>query len=318
MPMVTLATDDMSGRALCYYRWAWGHGHPVGSAARHLLKHVAARASSGLSRTLGSRAGRSFGILLYHRIVEQVPGVSSPPFNVPPSRFRAQLEGLLDRGYRFWPLARAIRQHAAAEPFPPKTVVLTFDDGYENVCTKAWPILRELNVPATVFLATAFLGGDDPFPFDDWALRHRRHMPGEAFRPMTVEQCRELRRSGLIELAAHTHTHRDFRNQPEALRRDLQTCVDYLRRVLDLDQIAFAFPYGKPSLGYASRDLVDAARVAGVTCALTTEDILVDPLADPFTWGRFNVYDFDTSATIAARLAGWYSWAPKLGALAGS
>jgi hypothetical protein len=58
--------------------------------------------------------------------------------------------------------------------------------------------------------------------------------------------------------------------------------------------------------------LVAAARQTGVLCALTTESVLVDPDSDPFQWGRFNAFPWDTSATLAAKVEGWYSWAPKL------
>jgi glycosyltransferase involved in cell wall biosynthesis/peptidoglycan/xylan/chitin deacetylase (PgdA/CDA1 family) len=295
---------------------AWLDRARVARAARRLVKHAAAGASAGLHRALGSRAGDSLGILLYHSIAEEVPGVPLAPYNVPPARFRAQLQGLRERGYQFWPLGRALEQHAAGRPFLPKTVVLTFDDGYASVFTQAWPVLRALNIPATVFLATAFLDRDQPFPFDDWGVTHQDRVPGEALRPMTTAQCRELARSGLIELGAHTHTHQDFRHRADDFDLDLRTCVDLLRRRFDLDDIAFAFPYGKPSLGYADRDLVEAARRVGVTCGLTTEDVVVPPHADPFAWGRFNVYAFDTAATVAAKLAGWYSWAPTLQVLA--
>ena len=282
---------------------------------RHLVKRAAAQAGAGLNRVLGSRSQDSIGILLYHGIAEEVPGVPRPLYNVRPARFRAQLVGLLELGYVFWPLARALRQHAAAEPFPPKTIVLTFDDGFESVFTNAWPILRELNISSTVFLATAFLDSSDPFPFDDWGVRHHHDVPRTALRPMTTEQCAELQASGLVELAAHTHTHQDFRGRAAEFQQDLVRCVRCLRERFALDGVAFSFPYGKPSLGYVDRELVGAAKRAGVTCGLTTEDVVVDRMTDPFGWGRFNVYGFDTGSTIAAKLAGWYSWIPQAATL---
>jgi glycosyltransferase involved in cell wall biosynthesis len=49
-----------------------------------------------------------------------------------------------------------------------------------------------------------------------------------------------------------------------------------------------------------------------VICGLTTDCALVDPRSDPFEWGRFNAFDWDTSTTLAAKLDGWYTWAAKL------
>jgi peptidoglycan/xylan/chitin deacetylase (PgdA/CDA1 family) len=189
--------------------------------------------------------------------------------------------------------------------------VVTFDDGYQNVFTQAWPVLRDLRVPATIFVNTAFLDSAAPFPFDKWGLTHRHDAPPDAYLPLTAAQCREMHASGLIDLGAHTHTHQDFRGRPDAFQRDLQTCVELIRESFGIRDATFAFPFGRRRSGYVSDELVAAARQTGVTCGLTTEAELVDPTSDPFSWGRFNVYEFDTGATLAAKLQGWYGWAPR-------
>jgi len=76
--------------------------------------------------------------------------------------------------------------------------------------------------------------------------------------------------------------------------------------------LPFAFPFGSPALGFAGGALMQAARETCVVCGLTTESVLIDLRSDPLQWGRFNVFAWDTSATLAAKLAGWYSWATKL------
>ncbi|MDA1016271.1 MAG: polysaccharide deacetylase family protein, partial [Planctomycetota bacterium] len=119
-------------------------------------------------RMVGPRVGGQFGILLYHRIADEVSAVERPSINVPPRQFERQIRGLVQAGFVFWPLSRVLENAARGECVPPYVVVLTFDDGFEGVYLNAWPVLRELNVPATVFLATAYLGSEQPFPFDHW------------------------------------------------------------------------------------------------------------------------------------------------------
>jgi peptidoglycan/xylan/chitin deacetylase (PgdA/CDA1 family) len=284
----------------------------IGEHFRDLGKRLAGRASVGLSSLLGSRAGASLGILVYHRVAAAVPGVPRPALNVTPARFRGQLAGLRARGFQFWPLLRVLEHRARGVPIPPRTVVVTFDDGFASVCTGAWPVLQELHVPATVFVNTAYLDSGEPFPFDDWGKAQRQRVPAEAYRPLSTAQAREMARSGLVELGAHTHTHADFRGRPEEFRQDLQTCVEVLRQRFGLAEVTFAFPFGRRSLGYVSDALLEAARQTGVLCALTTEAVLVEPGSDPFGWGRFNAYDWDSGATLAAKLGGWYGWAPRL------
>ncbi len=275
-------------------------------------KSAAGRAGAGINRVWRRPSAPQLGILVYHRIAPHVPGLPKPTMNVPPARFEAQLAGLLNEGWEVWPLQKVLQRRAAGRPLPPRTVVITFDDAYESVYRYAWPVLHRFQAPATAFVATAYLDSPRPFPFDHWGSTYCESLPGEAYRLLTSEQCREMAASGLMEIGAHTHTHRDFRGQPEVFRRDLQQSVDLLREWFGKDAVTFAFPYGRAHLGYTSPELMEAARATGVLCALTTEAQPVEVASDPFGWPRFNVYQWDTAATLAGKFAGWYSWAPRL------
>ncbi len=252
------------------------------------------------------RTGAGFGILTYHRISPAVPGHPAPTCNVTPSNFRAQLEGLLARGYEPWPLRTALEWAAGGRAVPARAFVVTFDDGYENVYRHAWPVLREWNIPATVFLATAYLGSAEPFPFDDWAGAGTA--PPETWRPLTWGQCAEMQAGGLIELGSHTHTHQVFRDQPGALAADLAASAAALREGFGLTDATFAFPFG-----FHDPEMVAVVRAAGLRCALTTAMDIVRPGADPFAWGRFNVEDHDTPGALCAYLSGWYALFRRLG-----
>lgn len=277
-----------------------------------LGKRLAGLTGAGLHSLLGSRVGGSLGMLLYHRVAEPVPELPKPQFNVSPEQFRKQITGLADSGFRFRPLREVLRCRNLGEPVSPQTVVLTFDDVYRSVYLNAWPVLRELNIPATMFISTAYLDCDEPFPFDPWGTAYRETAPPDTYAPLTSAQCREMAESGLIELGSHTHTHGDFRGRPERFRWEVQTSLEILQTSFGAEDIPFAFPYGRVGSGHAGDDLVEAARESGVTCALTTECDPVDLQSDPFCWGRFNAYDWDTAGTLAAKLQGWYGWAPKL------
>lgn len=249
---------------------------------------------------------------MYHRVTEAVPSVTSPTINVSPAQFRRQIEGLLDRGFVIWPLHRLLRTIEQGKQVPPYVTALTFDDGFEGVYHHVWPVLQELRVTATIFLATAYLGSNAPFPFDHWGRKHTDAVPPSTYRPLTIEHCRQMLASGAIDVGAHTHTHEDYRSRVEDFRRDLEMNVDFLRREFGTTDVTFAFPYGTPRLGFASDALVEAAKATGVCCSLTTESATIGRDQSPFTWGRFNAFPWDTGATLAAKLNGWYSWAPRL------
>lgn len=258
-------------------------------------------------RALGSRHVDAFGILMYHRVTARTVGIPTPTYNVTPQRFHAQLNGLLARGYHAWPLRRVIECNQTGNPIPPKTFVVTFDDGYENNYQDAWPILRDLRIPATIFVATAYLDSDDPFPCDDWTAAGSSRVPASSWRPLTTAQCAEMYADGLIDFGTHSHTHGDFRGRPQRLYEELRTSVDLLRSQFGMKDATFAFPYGTKRLGYSGPVLAGAAKLAGVLCSLTTEEDLVPSHSNPFDWGRFTVSESDNGATLATKLDGWYS-----------
>ena len=268
--------------------------------------------AAALYTTLGSRAGERVGILMYHRVARRVPGLPAPSHNVEPARFREQIEGLLSRGFTIWPLRRFLDHYESGDRVPPKTIALTFDDGFQTVYTAAFPVLKEFGVPASLFVNTAYLDSDEPFPFDGWGMAVRGRAPEASCLPLATGQCREMAASGLVEIGAHTHTHEDFRGRPNAFRSDLQRSIDIVQERFAPQEMTFAFPYGGTHNGFAGDELVEEARRSRIVCGLTTESALVNPHSDPLRWGRFNVFPWDTSRTLAGKLSGWYGWAPRL------
>jgi peptidoglycan/xylan/chitin deacetylase (PgdA/CDA1 family) len=247
------------------------------------------------------------GILMYHRIAPPLDGRSLlPPWTVSPQQFRAQLDGLLAAGYQVWPLRNVLAHHARRQPFPPRVVALSFDDGYENFFTHAWPILRELSVPATVFLATAYLDGTGPMPFCSPGSNGCGERGAMLYRPLSLAQCAELLAAGQVDLGTHGHVHGDFRGRPDQFREDLLRSLACLRARLGVTGAGYAFPFG-----FFDPPMVAAARQAGVPYALTCTSELVRPGSNCFAWGRFAVEQSDTAATLAGKLSGWYELARR-------
>jgi peptidoglycan/xylan/chitin deacetylase (PgdA/CDA1 family) len=249
---------------------------------------------------------------MYHSVSPREPGLPARPYNVTPDTFRKQLLGLLKSGHRFVKLSEVLAAHRDGVLLP-RTVVLTFDDVYESVYRHAFPIMKELRVPGAAFLSTAFVGSLDPFPFDEWAQAHQSHIPPQEFRPLNWAQCHEMQESGCFEFGAHTHSHLDFRGKTASFREDLVKSIEILRNQFQLQTVPFAFPFGATGQGYAGGELRLAAEAAGATCALTTDGELINPATDdPYAWGRLAVFEWDTSATLSAKLANWYCLARRL------
>lgn len=123
--------------------------------------------------SLASPAGRRgrLSILIYHRVLD-APDPLRPGDPDAPT-FRWQME-LLARHFNVLPLREAaLRLRDGTLPARPACV--TFDDGYADNCTTALPILREVGVPATFFIATAYLDGGRMF--NDTLIEVARGLP---------------------------------------------------------------------------------------------------------------------------------------------
>jgi peptidoglycan/xylan/chitin deacetylase (PgdA/CDA1 family) len=262
----------------------------------------AQRVAVGLQAVARRGLGDGFSILTYHRVTDRPAAGESPTVNVTPNRLRSQLEGLLSRGFEAWSLRKAIAAWQNSELIPGNVFVVTFDDGYENNLLHAVPILNELRVPATIFLATAYLDSSRPFPFDNWSCAGSAKVPDTSWRPLTTTQCHTLMENELIELAAHTHTHDAFAGRTAEFRVDMELSLEILDKRFGIRSPTFSFPFG-----LTTPELIAAARDLGVACALSTRAERVGAALDPFHWGRFTASDLDTAATLSAKLQGWYT-----------
>lgn len=120
------------------------------------------------------RPRRAPVILMYHRIA--TPGRDPWALSVSPERFRDQLSALQARRtpLSMTALVDALERGEATDD----AVALTFDDGYVDNLTAAKPLLEAVDMPATIYLATGWIGGSLPFWWDE--------LEAMVFRPESV------------------------------------------------------------------------------------------------------------------------------------
>jgi peptidoglycan/xylan/chitin deacetylase (PgdA/CDA1 family) len=129
---------------------------------------LAATGAAGAWARFSPDRGR-LTILAYHRILD-MGDEDAFPFDpelvsATPGDFRWQMEEVLRAGspITFARLAEALD---GGTPLPSRPIIVTFDDGYHDNFTHALPLLKELGVPATVFLSTGYVGKRGTFWFD--------------------------------------------------------------------------------------------------------------------------------------------------------
>ena len=127
-------------------------------------------------------SGRGVPVLMYHWVNPDL-GDRLRLYGVTPGAFGRQIRRLRAAGYRSAGFPELLRHVAGGTPLPPKSIVLTLDDGYCDNLEYAAPILEEAGFTATIFLVTDRAGGvnewdlkhgDPPRPLLDWAAARAR------------------------------------------------------------------------------------------------------------------------------------------------
>jgi peptidoglycan/xylan/chitin deacetylase (PgdA/CDA1 family) len=117
-------------------------------------------------------------------------------------------------------------------------VAISFDDGYRDAYRQAWPVLRDLQLPATLFLATAFLEGEGPAP-----IRAGPAGGGDPAEPLRWDEVGAMASSGLVEVDSHGHTHREFdRLSAAEADEECERSNAVLRQRTGVEAKAFAYP----------------------------------------------------------------------------
>ncbi|MEW5985369.1 MAG: polysaccharide deacetylase family protein [Chloroflexota bacterium] len=107
-------------------------------------------------------------VLAYHRIGEpERPSFDTykPNVSATPAAFAEQMAFVQSR-FNVIGLAEVVAWLEEGRPLPPRPLLITFDDGYQDNYDYAWPILRQRNLPAVIFLATDYIDNDRPFFWD--------------------------------------------------------------------------------------------------------------------------------------------------------
>jgi len=214
-------------------------------------------------------------ILMYHRAASIPPDTRYPKNFVSPVTFRAQIEALLGWGYEPITFGQWMSYREHAGRIPRRPFIVTFDDGYDDFAKNAWPVLKPLGVPATVFLVASKLGRTN-----DW----------DADEPQTqlldATAIRELESEG-VEFGGHGFSHIALaRVSPNEAREEVVRCHGALVGLLRKPPEVFAYPYSNQSA--TVRKLV---REAGFKCAVRGKGRLNWRWTDPFGLRRILMHE---------------------------
>jgi peptidoglycan/xylan/chitin deacetylase (PgdA/CDA1 family) len=167
---------------------------------------------------------------MLHSVGEEVVDPCCPNNTVRPDELRNFINAMRKKGYVFKTFVDAV-EHGNA-----RTVSLTFDDGFIDNYTVLFPILKELNCPATCFVTNR---GNPDFPRERWSTEDP--IPSN----LTADMIREMDSSGLVEIGGHTAGHTTLTKVTlKEAKREVEENKAWLESVLGHEIVSFAYPRG--------------------------------------------------------------------------
>jgi peptidoglycan/xylan/chitin deacetylase (PgdA/CDA1 family) len=215
-------------------------------------------------------------ILLYHSVVD---GPGGDHWSVSPATFAAHLDHLVEGGWRSTTVSRLAEAISSGGAVPPKTVCVTFDDGFADFYTNALPLMEERGIVSTLYVTTAPIGnGHGVAPDNVWNA------------PMlSWEQLAEIATRN-VEIGGHSHHHLELDTlRPRVALEEVRTCKAQLEDHLGIPVHSFAYPHG-----YSSPSVRAAVRQAGYRSACSVKNALSSSRDDVFTLPRL-MLDRDTT-----------------------
>jgi peptidoglycan/xylan/chitin deacetylase (PgdA/CDA1 family) len=216
-------------------------------------------------------------VLTYHRVAP-LSAVGLTDLKVEPSNFLAELAALQTGGYHAISQAQLFDALYKGGKLPPKSVMISVDDGYIDDITRILPALQRFHMVATFFVITG-----------------RTTEPGF----LTADQIRQLDQAGM-DVGDHTAHHVDLRLLTAAqLRTETAGSKQVLEHVLGHPVYYFAYPFGA-----YNNTVVNAVRAAGFTLAYSTAGGTTESTSAPLTMPRVHVGRAETPGGLVSLLGG--------------
>ncbi len=186
-------------------------------------------------------------VLVYHYVehVKDPKDTIRMSLNIFPETLDRQIQTLKQAGYTFINASDLANILDGIESLPAKPVMLTFDDGYGDFYTGAFPVLEKENVKSVAYIVPGFLNKPNY---------------------LTDVQLKEIAKSGLVEIGAHTMHHLALAGlAPKIAKEEIDNSRTQLELKLDIPVTAFAYPYGSFDL-----ETIKLVKQAGFRTAVST------------------------------------------------
>lgn len=217
-------------------------------------------------------------ILCYHNLNPIKPG----SMNLTPARFESQIKWLKDNGYTIIPLKEAVEYlQGKRASLPPKSIVITADDGWKSVYTYMYPIIKKYNIPVTLFIYPQTIS--------------------QGKNAMTWEELKELQKTGLFDIQGHTYWHPNFKQEkkhlsPAAYEKFVQEQLGKSKQILE-EKMGTKVEFLAWPFGIYDNYLEDQAAKAGYVMSFTIDARSANRNFRPQAQPRFMIVEGQSDKT---------------------
>lgn len=212
-------------------------------------------------------------VLMYHSVSDD-----GRFFSVRPQNFHWQLKFLHENNFNIISATELYDTLAGKKDFSYKSVVLSFDDGYQDNYSVVFPLLKRYNIKAVIFLVINFVGKEGYLSWDEIA---------------------EMKNSGLVDFYCHTMSHPDLSKlSASAIKKELQECKTFLEEKLALPCDILAYPKGR-----FNDMVVQKAKDCGFKMAFGVREGAIAPGNDLFDLPRLSIDGSTTKSQFLAKVS---------------
>ena len=228
-------------------------------------------------------------ILRYHSVSD----FRRHEVNVKIKSFKKQME-FLHRYFSIISLQEALKILKEKKRLPRRAAVVTFDDGYEDNYTNAFPVLKESKIPALIFLTAGFIGTRKIMPHDAGDNPAYNYL-------LSWNQVMEMAHEG-ITFGSHTLTHANLGANWVDVNREIRESKQIIEKRLNGQVWAISYPFGLRR--DFNQEVKRLSERAGYTCACSAMNGANGYRSDIFALKRIGIEASDTMFTFRAKLNG--------------
>ena len=248
-------------------------------------RRLAARAFSEINSAAHclSKPRQGFRVLMYHAVGTPADRDRLGLYSMPPPLFASHMRSL--SGFSVRSIDDISRREYSEKAL---SIAVTFDDGYKDNLYQAAPILQELGIPFTVFIATGFTRSQHP-----------------SF--LSPEELKELARIPDVKIGTHSSTHVPLSEcDDNSLKRELVDSRAYLEDLLSQPVDTMSYPFGS-----VDQRVMCAVDEAGYKMAFSSRFDINQYGRHPLMLCRTDILAMDSVRVFHQKLRGnwdWYRW----------